>query len=231
MSNEGRRPLESVGEEISVTTAEVDSIRGAKPEPEERPAFVVTTLDANTGKLAPAPDVASEGVQSLLLKNNPTVRTEYNVDELARLIGKTCRNCKHFNHQFGQRLIEQEMQFGSPEDVDRWRNVIAEIAVWQPHLAGEEYVSTIDENTLPAEREILRMGLCQAMSSPGENTFTHPDCFCGSMEITGQDLFEAKTKEIGQSIQSARDRLLGAAGAKVPSIWQKLKGLIVPGKK
>ena len=213
MSEEPRRALESIGEQISVTTHDVDSIGGAKPEPEERPAFVTTFLDPNTGEISEAPTPA-EGtvVQQLILKQAPTVRHEFTVDELGAMLGKTCRNCAHFNHQLGQMLIEQEMQFGPPEVVDRWRNTIAEIAMWKPELAGEEMVAD-PFAPLPAEREILKMGLCNAMSTPApdDNTFTHVDCFCPSREMVGEDLFRPRTTEIERNIQQMRDRLLGAA--------------------
>jgi hypothetical protein len=220
--SEARRPLESIGETIAVDAFEVDSIGGAKPEPEERPAYVTTTFDPNTGEQSAAPEQAGAGVMPLILKQAPTVRTELTVDELARQLGKTCRNCANFNHQLGQRLIENEMQNGAPEVVDRWRNTIAEIAMWKPELAGEEFV-TDPFAPLPAEREILRMGLCMAMSTPlpDDNTFTHVDLVCPSVEATGHDLFKPKNREVEKTIQAMRDRLLTTAGA-VSKPWWKI---------
>lgn len=222
MSDTPRRALESIGEQISVDAFEVDSIGGAKPEPEERPAYVTTQFDPATGDTATMPDAGEDGgTRPLILQQAPTVRTELTVDELSRQIGKTCRNCAHFNHALGQQLIENEMQNGPPEVVDRWRNTIAEIAMWKPELAGEEFV--LDPFApLPAEREILRMGLCSAMSSPlpDDNTFVHVDLTCVALEATGEDLFKPKSREVERNIQAMRDRLLSAAGAHSRPWWK-----------
>ncbi len=219
MSEQPRRPLEAIGETIGVDAFEVDSIHGAKPEPEERPAYVTTTLDPNTGDVA---DMGEDsGTRPLILKQAPTVREEFTVDELAGRIGKQCRNCAHFNHQLGQALIENEMKSGPPEVVDRWRNTIAEIAMWKPELAGDEFVSD-PFAPLPAEKEILRMGLCTAMSTPApdDNTFVHFDLVCPSKEVTGQDLFRPKSREVEKTIQGMRDRLLSAAGVHSKPWWK-----------
>lgn len=223
-----KRALESVGEVISVDAREVDSIRGAKPEPEERPAFITTELDRNTGDVAdlPTPPPGEDvGVQRLILQQNPTVRTELSVDELGKMIGRNCRNCLHFNLPLGQQLIANEMQNGPPEVIEKWANTIAEIAMWRPELAGEEFVLDPFEK-LPAEREILKIGLCQAMSTPApdDNLFVHVDFpSCPSQDMVGQELFIARTREIAQNIEAMRSRLLGAAGAATPSFWQRLK--------
>lgn len=221
------KPLTSIGEQVSVDTSNVDAIGGAKPEPEERPAFVHTTLDPTSGDrgdLSSIPEDRRGGVVPLVPKMPPVVREELSVNELASMLGHTCSNCKHFNHPLGQSQIELEMKCGTPEQMDRWRATIAEIAMRNPELAGEEFVSDPFAE-LPAEREILKLGLCLAMSEPGfdKNVFSHPDTFCPSEEMTGEDLFRPRTREIAQAIQQQRDRLLGTANVNAPSLWGKIK--------
>lgn len=202
----GDRPFAATGEEISVLTHEVDSIGGAKPEPEERPAFVKTMLDSSTGELVQGgPGVGAFRPREM------SVRHEFSTSELAGMIGKRCRNCAHFNLPLGQQLAEQEMRFGTVEDLDRWRLTIAELAMANPALAGDEYVRDIFA-PMPAELEVLKIGLCCAMSSAGNNTFAHIDCpSCPSQEMTGQDLFQAKDADTERAINQARDKLLGTA--------------------
>lgn len=219
------KPLQSIGEQISVDTSHVDRIGGALPEPEERPAFVTTTLDPTSGDVGAIP----VGHEQLILKQAPTVRQEYSVDELARIMGRRCSNCRHFNHALGQKLIEHEMRNGSPEARDRWNATIAELAggaLGGDLLSGEEIVTDPFAPT-PAEREILRMGLCVALSSPApdDNTFVHPDLTCASEQLAGVELFEPKNQEIEKSLQQQRDALFGAANVQQsgPSWWKRLK--------
>lgn len=218
------KPLMSMGEQISVDTSQVDRIGGALPEPEERPAFVTTTLDPTTGEQGAIP----EGNTQLILKQPPTVRQEFSVDELARVLGRNCGNCKHFQHALGQKLIEHEMRNGDPVTRDRWNATIAELAggaLGGELLSGEETVSD-PFAMMPAEREVLRMGLCVALSSPlpDDNTFVHPDLTCASAQLTGEELFEPKTREIEKSLQQQRDALFGAANVNQgASWWKKLK--------
>lgn len=220
MSDEKRRPLMSIGEQISVNTSEVDSIGGAKPEPEERPAFVTTFLDPTTGDLAAS---TQEGVAALA-PTAPRVTKEYTVAELAKMLGKRCGRCRHFNHKLGQALIEEEMQSPDAEVRDQWRNVVAELAIASPALAGEEFVSD-PFAPLPAETEILRMGLCHVLSNV-DRTFVHPDTECRSEEIVGSELFEPRTKEIALQIETMRDSLFGTANVSWWRAMGKKLGLV-----
>lgn len=203
------RPLESVREEITVDAGEVDAVGGAKPEPEERPAFVVQELDRTTGDKGHGPTGTTTALE---LQRNPTVRVEHTVEELTRTLGKCCRNCRHFNLPLGQMLMHQEM-VASPEKFDLWRSVMAEIAVMRPELAGPEYVSDPYAPT-GAERELERIGHCSALTPlAGEDVFLHVDCFCPGPGDYGADVFEAKDEATARAIQQSVDRLrFGAAG-------------------
>lgn len=217
------KPLESIGEQISVDTSQVDRIGGAGPEPEERPAFVTTTIDPTSGDNGGVP----AGHQQLILKQAPTVRQEYTVDELARFLGKSCGNCKHFNHAFGQRLIEHEMQTGAPETIDRWNATIAELAAGAINgelLSGDEIVSDPFAPT-PAEKQILRMGICTALSSaaPDDNTFVHPDLTCASAQFVGETLFAPKDNATERSLEQQRSALLNAANVNQTPWWKRIK--------
>lgn len=199
------KALEATGEQITVNTAQVDSINGAKPEPEERPAEILTFLDPKTGERA------NPGRSALVPETPHTIRQEVSVNDLSVMLGKVCRNCLHFNHPLGQAMMQQEMSSGSPDRVDYWRNVIAELAV-RNGMEGDELVADVFAET-PAEREVLKLGFCMALSEK-ENTWTHPDGFCPSMEVCGMDLFKPRTSEIERTIQQMRDKLYGVASVK-----------------
>lgn len=204
------RALEAVREEISVDAGEVDSVGGAKPEPEERPAFVTQEIDRTTGDNGGTGPTGT--TVPLALAQNPTVRTEHTVNELTRVMGKVCRNCRHWNLPLGQMLMREEM-VASPEKFDLWKNVVAEIAISRPELAGPEYVSDPFAQT-GAEKELERIGHCSALTPLAkEDVFLHIDCFCPSVETFGVESFEPKNEDVARAIQQQVDRLrFGAAG-------------------
>lgn len=103
-----------LADSFSVNTAEVDSVHGAKPEPEERPFVEERLLEANKVQL-------SDG--TLFTGRPSTVVIESTVDRAMLSHGKFCGNCLHFSHEIGQSEINRMEFDGTPEE----RKMLAEM--------------------------------------------------------------------------------------------------------
>lgn len=213
--DEKKGPMIATAEVISVDVSEVDSIHGAKPEPEERPAFVTDQIDPNTGD-----QPLVDGKARLQLAPNAlTVRTEHSVDELVALFGMTCRNCLHFHHELGQATILR-LGYGTPEERQHIVDLVAELAMSDAgnmrgrDLAGDEYVAD-GFAPMGAELELQKYGLCCVLSDEQkDDILMHPDCLCPAKELVGHQTWDARTPEIARTVQMARDRLLNVAAGR-----------------
>lgn len=107
-----------LSESSGVNTAEVDSVGGAKPEPEERPFFEKRVLEANKVQL-------SDG--TLFTGAPPVVHIESTVAREIQAFGKQCGRCKHFSHVAGQTEIARIEQQGDPEDKSMLRELKAQL--------------------------------------------------------------------------------------------------------
>lgn len=96
-------------ESYAVDTSEVDSVGGAKPEPEERPFFEQRTLEANAVQLADG---------EIFRGKSPTVEIQSTVEREMIAYGKSCGNCANFSWEIGQGEIQRIKTIDDRTDPD-----------------------------------------------------------------------------------------------------------------
>lgn len=190
--------MKSVNEQVAVDVREVDSIHGAKPEPEERPAFTQMQIEGGTKA-----DVA-DGQLELSVPRSTSI--ESTVQELADLEGKYCRNCRRFNLKLGQIEIERMGYRGDEQE----RKVVMEMAAFYAENDRETpvYVDSEDGVFAPtlAETEMARTGLCTKLK-----VLVHPDCHCAGPEEGCGEVWEALNSDVAREVQERRDAIYGTA--------------------
>lgn len=197
--------MKSSDEKVLVDAREVDSIGGAKPEPEERPAFLSAAVEG--GK---KPET-SQGTVELNLEQPKRVLIESNVEEMTSLLGKHCRGCKFFNVSAGQTEIERRAYRGNEQERASIRELFATME--ENHDGGGEIYLPDDESIFkatPGELGLAAMGQCDVLKG-----LMHPDCHCaGPVEGKG-DLWEARDSTIARVVAAQRDAVLGTAAGKI----------------
>lgn len=208
-------PMVVTSQAERVNVSEVDSIGGAKPEPEERPLNVVMEIQPGTGAADTQP-----GGMILELDRAKTVNIEMTVEERAVLLGKYCKNCKFFNHALGQMALERDAFHGDEKARAHLRSLFAELTETEPHDQVGDDIVPADEifASTHAEREMARMGLCTAITSfVKEDSLVLPEGHCaGPSEIAiAKDLWEAKNSEVARHVAGLKDALFGVANSPV----------------
>lgn len=206
--------LEASNEKVTVDTREVDRIGGAKPEPEERPAFTTVTVEG--GAKADGPGRALEMPKSLTI--------EATVQELAVLQDKFCGNCKLFNHALGQFEINRigrgdPHPSGNVEPVQE-RAMLTEIFAHfqEAEDGGGEIFAPVDDIFAfqPAERALAQYGVCEAMKGSHPPALVHPHCHCAGLTEGLGDLWVPKDEAAAQAAHRGREALFGVASGKTP---------------
>lgn len=205
------------GQVEKVNVSEVDSIGGAKPEPEERPLTVTMAIEKGTGH----EESVGDGAALLTLDRAKMVSVEMTVEERAKLLGKYCGNCIHFKHALGQVSLERMAYRGTDKDKDHLRSLFAELTEQTPPEDITDEHVPMEEVFAPtyAERAMARMGLCVAITAAvNEDTLVFPECHCPASEIPEvmKDLWVAKDTTVERQVREARDALFGAAAGGVP---------------
>lgn len=197
--------MKATNEKISVNTSEVDSIGGAKPEPEERPAFLTANVEG--GKDAEL----REGALKLELPK--LVRIEDNVFEMSQRLGKHCRNCARFNHMAGQAEIERRGYRGTEQERASIRELFATFE--ENHDAGGPIIAdneSIFEPT-PGEVGLGSMGQCNELKG-----LVHPDCHCAGPTEGKGDLWRPATSDIARAVQEMHDNFMGTAAGTIAGV-------------
>lgn len=209
-------PMVVTEHDEKVNSSEVDSIHGAKPEPEERPLVVEMKLEKGSGEA-----VQQDGTLILETYRAKTVAIELTVEERAALLGKQCSNCLHWRHALGQVRLEKAAFFGAEEDRAHLKSLFAELTEQGgAEAAGEEYVEA-GEVFAPtyAEKAMSRMGLCvRATNAVKEDVLTMGDGHCAGPNIPeiAKDIWEAKDSDTAKRVAQMRDALFGAASTVTP---------------
>lgn len=199
-------------EKILVNTAEVDSVGGAKPEPEERPLLDAMKLEPNkvalsTGKL----------VDSV---NNMTAIQETTVFDALQAFGKHCGYCKHFNLRKGQEEILRMRTMGSPEERKMLQELRAQLLESGAVESLNDFAS-LDEVFHDETKEFIgQMGACEAASSVAlEVQLMHPSQNgCPTRFANGNPfpwLYEPKDSSVAQRDKENQDLLMGKASGKI----------------
>lgn len=210
-------PMVVTEQDEKVNNSEVDAIHGAKPEPEERPLTVEMKIQPGTGESEVGPTSTE-----LVLEHAKTVSIEMTVEERAKLLGKYCGNCMHFNHARGQAKLELMSFKGDDADRAHLRSLFAELTEQTPLEELGDDIVTAEEVFAPthAEKAMGRMGLCSAMTSAmNEDALVMPEGHCAAPEekLIGKDLWVPKNKEVAEKVSQMRDALYGAAST-VPAV-------------
>lgn len=152
---------------FGVDAGEVDSVHGAKPEPEERPFFEHRVLEANKVQL-------SDG--SLFTGAAQTVVIESDVNREMLAFGKQCGNCSHFNHAIGQGEIAQIEEMGNPEDQKMLKALRAQLLETGVVDAQGDYVGHTQVFHDETNKFVSEMGACLigAAHQGGETQLLHP---------------------------------------------------------
>lgn len=204
---------------IKVGTAEVDSVGGAKPEPEERPVMITQRAvqfeaPMRQGSI-PMKQIAPREVNI----------TEVTTVEQALKRPFMCLMCRHFSKEKGQQLLRHWATL--PHDSPEGSYLLMLRAYLMGQREGVPTMLAIKE----VDQHIAEMGLCEAYSqvlTEKEKTvcceFQHPHATCPDDETLatlGPDntpvgvLFEPADRDMAKGAQSYRDDLLLIADRKV----------------
>lgn len=198
-------------EKIGVDTGEVDSVGGAKPEPEERPFFEERKLEANKVQLSTGELYA--GLPS-------TVQIESTVARELQAFGKQCGRCKHFSHSAGQAEIARIEQIGEPEDKAMLRELKAQLLETGVVDVMGDYVGHQQIFHDETNDFILEMGACEVGTSlqNGDVQLLHPSQNCCPMKFAdGSEWpwsYQPRTSFIERQDQLNYDQLMGTASGK-----------------
>ncbi|MBP6479866.1 MAG: hypothetical protein KA310_03370 [Pseudomonadales bacterium] len=204
-------PMVVTNQKEEVNVSEVDSIGGAKPEPEERPLNITLEIEKGTGEGAQQP-----GAAELQLDRNKLVTVESSVAEREQLLGKYCGNCLHFNHAAGLATLERWAHRGTDAEKKHLQALYGELAEEDPTGGGEDVVTTEEVfQATYAERRMGQMGRCQKASNLlSEDVLVMPDGHCmgpGEPLVQNTDLWEAKDRDVARHVAEQREALYGAA--------------------
>lgn len=158
-----------LAEGFGVDTGEVDSVGGAKPEPEERPFLAQRILEPNRMML-------SDGT-IMHAAHDTTVRIESTVEREMIAFGKQCGNCLHFSVELGQSEIARIEVFGEPEDKKMLHSLKAQLEMTGVVDTRGEFVDAKDIFAdTGVDKFIKEMGACMAGAAHqgGETQLLHP---------------------------------------------------------
>lgn len=199
-------------ETVGVNTAEVDSVGGAKPEPEERPFFEKRVLEANKVMLSTGE----------LYTGKPAVAyIESTVDREMKAFGKQCGNCKHFSWHKGQLEIARIQAKGAPEDKKMLRELRAQLLETGVVDAAGEFVGHTQVFHDETAEFIGQMGACEAgtAASEGDVQLLHPgQNGCPMQFADGREwpwLYEPKDEMQAKRDALNYEALMGTASGKI----------------
>lgn len=210
-----------IAEKTLVSTEQVDSVHGAKPEPEERPIFDTSLIDIE--KQSMTDHVTGQTMEKAPVKS--AVMTEISsVADALEVVGKYCQNCKYFNYQMGQMELQRIESFGTP----------AEKATIQELRVRVEMGSATDENDIlvpvdqlfnsVSDQFLRQMGACAKLSRDFMSVMLfHPAQNGCPRSIPGVDgkpieiplFYEARDAEQARQDAQMRDMLLYTAAGRL----------------
>lgn len=200
-----------LGEQQVVDTGPVDSVGGAKPEPEERPLMEHRVLEPNKMQL-------SSG-EIMHAARNMNVYIESTVGRELQAFGKQCGRCKHYSHKAGQLEIAKIQQFGDPEDKAMLKELRAQLLETGVVNVMGDYVGAAEifhDETADFVRE---MGACVKASAEKKDVqLLHPSQNCCPMKFADNTpwpfWYEARTSEIEREDNELYTNLMHSASVK-----------------
>lgn len=200
-----------LAESSSVNTAQVDSVGGAKPEPEERPFIEERVLEANKVQL-------SDG--TLFTGAPPVVHIESTVAREIQAFGKQCGRCKHFSHVAGQAEISRIEQSGDPEDKHMLRELKAQLLETGVVDVLGDFIGHTQIFHDETDDFVRQMGACAFGTShqKGDVQLMHPSQnACPTKFADGSDwpfAYEPRDSFVARQDQLNYDQLMGVATVK-----------------
>lgn len=198
-------------ESVGIDTSPVDSVGGAKPEPEERPFFEERVLEANKVQLSTG---------ELYAGAPPVVHIESTVAREIQAFGKQCGRCKHFSHVAGQAEIARIEQVGDPEDKHMLRELKAQLLETGVVDVMGEYVGHTEIFHDETNDFIHEMGACMFGTSHqgGDVQLLHPSQnACPTVFADGKPwpwAYEAKDSFVARQDALNYDQLMHGASVK-----------------
>jgi len=199
-----------LNEQLVVNTQPVDSVGGAKPEPEERPMAHIRTLEGSKVQLSTG-EVITGHASTVVIETNVFAELEY--------VGKQCGHCLHWDYRMGQEeFIRIEFQ-GSPED----KKMVAELRAQLLETGVVDGAGDFVGHTQVFHDETLgfikQMGACRAASAlKQEIQLLHPSqegCPSHFADYSPFPwLYVAKDSDTAKRDQLIRDSLLKTATVK-----------------
>lgn len=162
-------------EQTLVNTVPVDSVGGAKPEPEERPLETHTRAEA----VSPRPLQAHE-----LAPQRLNIVVSEAIGDAKERLGKQCGHCKHFNAEQGRyllsRIVEADRR-GDPQATDYLKMLRAH-TLGEKGAAFDPEIYTSDPHAPDlVDKYIAELGFCRAYSELMRDVMLqHPTETCPS---------------------------------------------------
>lgn len=163
-------------EQTLVNVVPVDSVGGAKPEPEERPLETHSVVENIETRAVPVHQYAP--------KNMTVVVSEVIATATDRL-GKQCGNCKNLNATAGRAMMAEIRLAAARGDFDA-ASYIQRLRMWaigERAVADPDIFSNNPQAEDPADEYVKQLGLCTAYSALMKDiSFMHPAETCPSDE-------------------------------------------------
>lgn len=199
---------------LRINTAPVDSVGGAQPEPEERPAERVFLTDIPVKGNIP---IAGIGLPTLGVLERGAFRAETTVGEFAEGCIRQCRYCRWFNRK---RWIKNLMAWRGTAAGEAKLNELRAGLLETQNASVQDMHRDLDGEMSP-DHALASLGLCEAYGDLFKDDFiVHPLGSCPDHDESGTALpmlFKPRA-ETQQEADEQRDAVLNAAKGPGPLI-------------
>ena len=163
-----------------INTAPVDSVGGAKPEPEERPIMRVMDTEAKTG-LGSTFNQDEASLSHGLGNMKAQITAESTVGTVTRAGMESCKDCQHWDPAQWKKTLNKWRQSTDPFEMHELEMARGMANTGNVMLASRGDFTSIDSNLEKS------FGLCRAYTRyfkeelrllDGNVTWTHPDAQC-----------------------------------------------------
>lgn len=209
--------MEIKDDKLIINTEQVDSVGGAKPEPEERPATrkmgigVALTGNREGGLAGSVTGQGTKGVLAGAITAETTVG-QFTAD------AKPCAGCVHFNKPKMREMLARWKQ--STDPFDKW-----ELDKLRRQNTSPARVQQMIANKEDPDQVLLDLGICTAWShyyldlkmSPAQaTTITHPLSTCPKQDMGGLKHPGFYKANPDAEINKVRDDIMFKAAGKKP---------------